>query len=143
MPGPPRSAYRGRVQRLLVNFPPGLPGLGLLLLRLSLAVCLAVEGAARAMGGLNGVGSNPRDTVFGVVLIGLSLPVGLGALTPFVHGGVVLVAMLSLGLGGNWEVSLLQIAGALAVAMVGPGAYSIDGRLFGPRKIVIPPPQSL
>jgi uncharacterized membrane protein YphA (DoxX/SURF4 family) len=143
MPGPTRSAYRGRVQRPFANFPPGLPGLGLLLLRLSLAVCLTAEGAARAMGAVNGLGSNLRDTVFGLVLIGLSLPVGLGALTPFAHGGVVLVALLSLGLGGNWEVSLLQIAGALAVALVGPGAYSIDGRLFGPRKIVLPPPQSL
>ncbi len=142
MPEPPRSAYRGRVQRLFANFPPGLPGLGLLLLRLSLAVCLTVEGVSRTMGAAN-IGSNLRDTVFGLVLIALSLPVGLGALTPFAHGGVVLVALLSLGLGGNWEVSLLQIAGALAIALVGPGAYSIDGRLFGPRKIVIQPPQSL
>src|SRR5262245_14674845 len=33
--------------------------------------------------------------------------------------------------------ALLTIADAIAIALLGPGAFSIDARLFGPREIVI------
>ena len=29
---------------------------------------------------------------------------------------------------------------AIALALIGPGAYSIDGRRFGPREVILPPP---
>ena len=39
--------------------------------------------------------------------------------------------------------TLLLVVIALALACPGPGAFSIDGRLFGHREIVIPPSSSL
>jgi len=32
-----------------------------------------------------------------------------------------------------------MIVAAVALALLGPGAFSLDGRLFGRREIVIPP----
>ena len=45
-----------------------------------------------------------------------------------VHGDV-------LGLG--MPAALMTFADAVAVSLIGPGAFSIDARLFGPREIVI------
>jgi uncharacterized membrane protein YphA (DoxX/SURF4 family) len=45
-----------------------------------------------------------------------------------VHGG----AMLS-----NSPAALLTVADAVAISLLGPGAFSIDACLFGPREIVV------
>jgi len=37
----------------------------------------------------------------------------------------------------NWEIVHVVVF-AISVALVGPGAYSIDGRLFGRREIIVP-----
>ncbi|HEX3543577.1 MAG TPA: hypothetical protein VHT31_03545 [Candidatus Acidoferrum sp.] len=37
-------------------------------------------------------------------------------------------------------VSLEMIVMAAAIALLGPGAFSLDARLFGRREILIPPP---
>ena len=34
--------------------------------------------------------------------------------------------------------ALMTIAVAMAICLLGPGAFSIDARLFGPREIIIP-----
>ena len=39
----------------------------------------------------------------------------------------------------NWFSTVFFIAVSTALAFLGPGAYSIDARLFGRREIVIPP----
>jgi len=36
-------------------------------------------------------------------------------------------------------VAALMLVTALGIALLGPGAFSVDGRLFGRREIVIPP----
>jgi len=41
-------------------------------------------------------------------------------------------------LAANWQGAGLVAADALALAMLGPGAHSIDAWLFGRREIVIP-----
>lgn len=43
------------------------------------------------------------------------------------------------GLHDSRLLALGIIAMAAAIALLGPGAYSLDGRLFGRREIVIPP----
>jgi len=35
----------------------------------------------------------------------------------------------------------MMVATAIGVALLGPGAFSVDGQLFGRREIVIPPRQ--
>ena len=45
----------------------------------------------------------------------------------------------SLGSLGAILVALLMIIIAIGIALLGPGAFSVDGHLFGRREIVIPP----
>jgi putative oxidoreductase len=69
------------------------------------------------------------DAVAGVLLL-------VGLLTPLagsVVAGHELWAVLSDG-GDPWMQSFLAILGA-TLAMIGPGAWSVDARLFGRRRI--------
>jgi len=78
------------------------------------------------------------------VLAGLAAASGLllviGFLTPF--AGVVLVVSIAAGrLAGSHEAAtspLLVGIAAIALVLLGPGAVSLDARLFGRREIVIP-----
>ena len=85
--------------------------------------------------------------------MGLALTMGgaalaIGFLTPYAG---VLVGLCFLGIAFSWlpapswglhDARLLSfgiIVTAVAIALLGPGAFSLDGRLFGRREIVIPP----
>jgi uncharacterized membrane protein YphA (DoxX/SURF4 family) len=137
------------VRRLYPDFPLALPGFGLLLLRVALAALLVIEGATRALTAFATRAPDLGALSHGLTLIVLGLPVALGFLTPIVHLTVAIVETIALASGvvmfgsGWWQAAgqatLLQIVIALAIAMTGPGAYSIDCRLFGRREIVIRP----
>lgn len=78
------------------------------------------------------------------VAAGISLLIGI--LTPL---AAVLVGILTIGMWSSWlttsepnntTTSLLFVAAvAASVAFLGPGAFSLDARLFGWREIIIPP----
>ena len=123
------------LQRYFSTFPAGLPGIGLLLLRVSLGVSAAAPAAAHLCSRDGGAGAFSVAVLAGVC--GVALAVGL--LTPLA-GTVVAAATLAGGAGANpsllatvWPIA----AAAVAMALLGPGAYSIDARLFGRREIVI------
>jgi len=136
---------RYALQRLYSTFPGGRPGIGLLLLR------AAVGLASTAVGGLYLSGtSNPS---FDKWFAGLTLTIGgaalaIGFLTPYAG---VLVGACFLGIAFSWFpapswslhdtrlVAFGMIITAVAIGLLGPGAFSLDGRLFGRREIVIPP----
>ena len=70
-----------------------------------------------------------------------------GALTPLVGGGVAAVALASSGwslvtgdplLFGTIQWHALLAVVATALAMIGPGAYSVDARWFGWRELRVP-----
>ena len=69
-----------------------------------------------------------------------ALALAAGVLTPL--AGVVVAILATAGAMGigvsrsNTE-SLLVAATAVATALLGPGAYSVDARLFGRREIVL------
>ncbi len=134
------------------NFPSGLPGVGLLALRVALATFLAIEGMTHTLA-IEAAGTNVRAIAYGVALVVLSIPVGLGFLSSIVHTTVAVIGLATIGnafqfLGlnssgdGNWQVPTLEVVIAVALALIGPGAYSVDYRLFGPRKIAMPPRHS-
>jgi hypothetical protein len=53
-------------------------------------------------------------------------------------GAGVLIVWLNLGSGNTGE-AILVCFDALALTLLGPGAYSIDGYLFGRRLLLLPP----
>jgi putative oxidoreductase len=125
------------LQRLFSTFPNEWPGIGLLLLRSCLAIALLYLGVA-------GLSSPSEPIVLAPDLIaaagGIFLLAGLW--TPVIATVVgldeVWIALVhhSPQQENTWSHIFLAIV-ALSVAMLGPGAWSIDARLFGRKQIDI------
>jgi putative oxidoreductase len=117
------------LQRLYSTFADGWPGTGLLLLRL-------LAGAALIHHAISGLPEAARivETAAGLLLV-------CGLWTP-VAGTVaaVLEAWTALSHPGDPWGAIIFAAVAAALAMVGPGAWSIDARLFGRRHVELPEP---
>ena len=122
------------MRRLFSNFASGAPGLGLLLLRLAAGIGLAADGVL-ALRGAPSFGLAWLHVL--TISIGLLLLVGLW--TPIAGTMLAILALLhvSLHLDNPWTCVLMGILGA-ALALLGPGAWSIDARLFGWKRIRIP-----
>lgn len=75
------------------------------------------------------------------VLAGSSVAAGLallaGALTPAAVLAVSLLLLARLAEGAG-QTTLLLLVMAVALGLLGPGAYSVDARLFGRREIEVP-----
>jgi uncharacterized membrane protein YphA (DoxX/SURF4 family) len=130
--------------RLASSFHGGLLGAGLLLLRLGIGATAVLEGLAY-VSGPNWPGTLACSVAVAAMVSGGALMLGL--LTPvasFVLCLDVLVpellsspeSMPSL-FGARISTVLIVVVSA-AIALAGPGAVSIDARLFGLRRIRIP-----
>jgi hypothetical protein len=118
------SAYGCAVQRLYSMFPAGVPGVALLVLRCCIAAALA--GTAFPSGWQH------------VAFLCLLSLLFLGLLTPIVCGVAVLSVFFDLSQVRNMnpiEIGIVLLSTA-SYACLGPGAYSIDARLFGRRMLV-------
>jgi uncharacterized membrane protein YphA (DoxX/SURF4 family) len=125
------------VQRLFSGFTDGWPGAGLLLLRL-------LAGAALIYFGIGGIREGPPGWPVALQVIGVASAVLLmvGMFTPLAAvlaaavNVCVAISRLSSHSGDPW-VALAQAVLALALAMIGPGAWSIDARRYGRKHIVL------
>ena len=121
------------VQRLFSMFPPGRPGIGLLLLRISVAATFVLIVANRA---------DLFIIHLFIVATLIALALTIGFLTPYLSFVVCVYALVNL-FGASSRLDELLLASlmltATALALLGPGAYSIDARLFGRRVVVVPP----
>jgi uncharacterized membrane protein YphA (DoxX/SURF4 family) len=113
------------------SFPRGGAGAGLLILRLAVGLQLMTES------GCGGV----TPWWLALLELALALALAVGALTQvaaLVGAGFYAACLLH----ADWpHAATLMIAAMTAIALVllGAGAYSVDARLFGRRRLVLPP----
>jgi len=126
-------------------FPGGRPGVGLLLLRALVGLTACAEGILYLA---SAAGATLAERSLGLVLTASGAALAIGFLTPFA-GLVVGICFLGIALSwvpapywalhdARWAAVGIVVT-AVAIALLGPGAFSLDGRLFGRREIVIPP----
>jgi uncharacterized membrane protein YphA (DoxX/SURF4 family) len=128
------------LQRLFSSFPRGWPGVGLLLLRMAVGVSLVVHGGACLVGEEHGRWA----LVVGLLAMVAGAALLIGFLTPL---AALLAGLVSIGIAlpsfipnvfGVAPATIFLVVMAVAVLLLGPGAFSLDARLFGRREIVIP-----
>jgi uncharacterized membrane protein YphA (DoxX/SURF4 family) len=95
---------------------------------------------------------SPATWLIGLVGVASGALLWVGFLTPFV---AVMVGLSATGIGFSllpictWTLfeSYISVVFAvtilLAIIILGPGAFSVDARVFGRREIIIPPSSSL
>lgn len=119
------------MHRLFSNFARGWPGVGLLLIRIVTGASLIIEVVQRLQGG-----RAIEPLGFDLIAIGVGALLIVGLWTPIT--GTLVVAISA------WQTlvwhedpyrrALLAAMGA-ALALVGPGAFSVDSWLFGWKRI--------
>jgi len=124
------------VQRLFSTFADGWPGGGILLLRLLTGGALINRGvAALSAGGHTGLPvAQIAAAAAGLLILG-------GLWTPVVG---ILAGILEMWIGftqpGTQSFAIMLAVLGISLAMIGPGAWSIDARLYGRKQIVPPEP---
>lgn len=118
------------MKHILFAFPAGAAGLALVLFRLSAAVWIAGAGSQLPI-------DDPKWTA-------LTYLTSLGLLTGFPTRLIAAAcAVAGIAVAVTLHVYPMACSGAfvlsmLAVALIGPGAYSVDALLFGRRTIYLP-----
>jgi putative oxidoreductase len=135
---------RNALQRLFSAFPNRWPGVALVLLRVTAGVIILTQVVLQT--------SRQNDPKLGFLFLTLLFGTSgvfllLGFLTPIAG---LYASLYSLGVALSWIpmpasvvfdakiASPEMIAMSIALTLLGPGAYSVDARLFGRREIIIP-----
>ncbi len=129
------------MQRWYKTFPHGLPGVGLLILRIAIGAKLLLEASACMV--------EPQGLKLGAWVaasfaFGIGVSFALGFLTQLMAGISALAGAAIYVWHPAWAFSFLSLTSfeaigmAFAIALLGPGAISLDAYFFGRRKIVIP-----
>jgi uncharacterized membrane protein YphA (DoxX/SURF4 family) len=121
-----------------------MPGIGLLLLRVAVGVIATLQGAGYFLDRNNltlwmSIAGLLAILGGGLLIVGLLTPIA-GGLVAFQTAGHALAwfPIPSPNLLDTMSATALVGVVALAVALLGPGALSVDARLFGRREIIIP-----
>lgn len=122
--------------RLFSMFPSGRPGVALLLVRVALSILL-FDGVASPLLSLGSPWLLAAPAALAMVLC-------LGFITPIAALLSVALQVTTLLTSGTTlaAVHACAMLDATALAMLGPGAYSVDARLFGQREVILPPEQN-
>jgi uncharacterized membrane protein YphA (DoxX/SURF4 family) len=121
------------LQRLFSTFPNGRPGAGLLLLRFAVGASLIVEKVPLIWVIPQSFGLEVRIVM---VCVGIALLCGLW--TPVVGALAAAIELLiAFSLAGGDATHILLAILSFSLALLGPGAWSIDGHIFGRKRIDI------
>ncbi len=117
------------MQRMYPSFPAGWPGAGLLLLRLAQGSGVIADVGFWGSSGEVLLALRDLEAALGFLLVvGLWTPLGAA-----LQAAIEFYFLLTQSNSPERHVALAVIA--LALAMLGPGAFSFDARLFGRRRI--------
>ncbi len=136
------AAGRRDLHKIFTTFPDGWPALGLLLIRLVVAFS-GFEEALNTFGRSDML--NPVSLGMAALTALISAALVLGILTPLMTAVAGLISALhALPLSTHgYGTSSAAVPGytaviSVALLLLGPGAISLDARLFGRREIIIP-----
>ena len=120
------------MRRLFSTFARGWPGVGLLLMRIVAGSSLILEGAQKLQGG-----PTIESILLGLIAIADGALLFVGLWTPIAGSAVIVITA--------WEIvvvrrehphpDILLAAMGAAIALIGPGALSLDAWLYGWKRI--------
>jgi hypothetical protein len=116
------------MQRLFGTFPNRGAGVALVILRLAVAAAL-ISGARLCPG-------PETEVLLALSRIAAALII-VGWYTPLAAGSAVLVSLCTFWVCREPGVNALMIAILIAIGLLGAGAYSVDARLYGRRRLVV------
>jgi hypothetical protein len=116
------------MQRLFSTFPNRGAGLALVILRFSVAVALA--SSARLCTG-------PGEEILVALSSIAAVLIVVGWFTPLAAGSAIVTTLSTFWFCREAGVNGLMIAMLVAIGLLGAGAYSVDARLYGRRKLVV------
>ena len=121
------------MQRLFSNFANGWPGRGLLIQRI-LTACVLIHSAFTQFRAASG-----HAVVLELIGAGLGIFVLIGLWTPVAGTllGLIEVWIIFSRAADPWTPLILATLG-VTLAMIGPGAWSVDAHLFGRKHIETP-----
>jgi uncharacterized membrane protein YphA (DoxX/SURF4 family) len=131
--------------RLFHEFPAGRTGFGLLLLRSAVGVLVVIQGGVQLA---QNTDSATGTWIAGSLAVAAGILLLVGFLTPIAAALVGLVAtgvwisIVPINLFPSRLLIAFLLAVAAVIVLLGPGAFSLDARLFGLREIIIPRPRS-